>query len=316
MMDRKRLSFAKALLWIVISMFTTTGVFYSFFYPFKDLSKEVKKETKNRIVSIIQTGPEKEALPTVCLAEILNLSCDCEVSLDHFDIEEATKKLLAVPVIKEAKIKKVFPETLYIDYTIRHPIASLYDFENVAIDEEGYLFPLVPFFSPKNLPEVYIGLSPFGVRPQNPLLPTAEWGRSLESPPLKLALNILKLLKEGDLSTKIGLRRIDVSHAFKESFGSREVVLFCEDEITHKHLNKEAIFLLPRLLRLSTKDYSQDLGNYLKLREELLKLERKELKIPQDELLDMELKDKITLIKTSEKMIDFRIPHLAFIEVK
>jgi hypothetical protein len=62
---------------------------------------------------------------------------------------------------------------------------------------------------------------------------------------------------------------------------------------------------LPRILRLSTKHYAQELGNYLKLREQLLEEERKISSLPEHTG---------TTVRLKEKIIDFRIQKLAFIE--
>ncbi len=42
---------------------------------------------------------------------------------------------------------------------MRTPYAYIGEFANTAIDKEGYLFPFRPFFTPKNLPILYIGLN-------------------------------------------------------------------------------------------------------------------------------------------------------------
>lgn len=101
------------------------------------------------------------------------------------------------------------------------------------------------------------------------------------------------------------VRRIDVSNAFEESLGRREIILYAEDEVLATHLEKELHFIFPRLIRLSTKNYAQELANYLKLREQLLEKEQKQLTIPDSEKCR---------VVYPQKVIDFRIPQLAFIE--
>ena len=91
-------------------------------------------DPKYQIISIIQTGPEKEALKTVYLAELLSLSSDSFASLYDFDCKEGEKKLLLSPLISSASIKKMEPDALYIDYEVRKPIAWLSDYQNIGID--------------------------------------------------------------------------------------------------------------------------------------------------------------------------------------
>ena len=158
-----------------------------------------------------------------------------------FDPLLAQKRLLSCPLIKEAKVKLTSPETVYVDYTVRQPIAWLYDFENIALDEEGYPFPVSPFFTPKRLPEVYLGIRNF------------YWGRPLKERNAELALTILQLLNRLSLQVK----RLDVSKAFLPSLGRREVVLILEEQGFTKSL------------RLTPKNVAQELGNYLELRSKL-----------------------------------------------
>jgi cell division septal protein FtsQ len=100
----------------------------------------------------VQTGPQKEILTTTYLAELINIAADPPTPIAYFNPQLAEKRLLASPVIKEAKVELIEPDTIYIDYTVRQPWALLRDFENTAIDEFGYPFPISPFSPPKNLP--------------------------------------------------------------------------------------------------------------------------------------------------------------------
>nr|HNA62841.1 hypothetical protein [Rhabdochlamydiaceae bacterium] len=167
-------------------------------------------------------------------------------------------KLLASPVIQEASVKLINPDTVYIDYTVRQPLAALSDFENTAIDENGIPFPISPFFTPKKLIQVYLGIPQF------------FWNQPLTDSNTKLALTLLQLLEQLPLE----VRKIDVSQAFKGSLGQREIVMVIDEQGFSKHL------------RLTPKNFAQELGNYLELRKELPL-------IPQ--------------------VIDLRIPQLAFI---
>jgi hypothetical protein len=58
-------------------------------------------------------------------------------------------------------------------------------------------------------------------------------------------------------------------------------------------------------LRLSTKNYAQELGNYLKLREVLLAEEQKTLSL---------LESSESTVRLKEKILDFRLQQLAFIQ--
>lgn len=245
------------------------------------------------IQTIVQTGPQKEALPTDYLAELLDLSQNHPQKIRDFDLKKAEQKLCASPVIKEAEVKILKAGGLYIDYRVRVPIALLYDFENVAIDEDKCIFPLIPFFPPKNLPEIYLGIS------------ISEMKRQLQGDKIQLALDILKLVGEPIVKDFIRLRRIDVSKAFESSYGQQEVVLILEDEIISKTEMHEVHYFLPQYLRLTRKNYAQELGNYLKLREDLLRKEESKLELP---------KTNETIVRLNPKIIDLRLDQLAFIK--
>ena len=101
------------------------------------------------------------------------------------------------------------------------------------------------------------------------------------------------------------VKRIDVSNAFEKSYGQREIVLITQDELYCNAKDQEIRFTFPRILRLSTKNYSQELANYLKLREELLEKEK--------HILQTQNPGK-KRISFPQKIIDFRISQLAFIE--
>jgi hypothetical protein len=175
-------------------------------------------------------------------------------------------------------------------------LAYLADYDNVVIDREGYPFPCTPFFSPKNLPEIYLGLSPFGVSPEDPEKPCVQWCSPLKGKYFDLALDVLSYVTDAAVSDYFNVTWIDVSRAFSLSCGTREIVLITKDTL---FLNNEK-HSIPRLLRLSTRNYTQELGNYLKLREQLVEEDRRQLG-----LLGANI---------PERIIAFRIPNLAFVE--
>lgn len=288
-----KLSLFKALLLIGISTLLINGTAYLGLKGYFSWKKRAELLSNTYIQTIVQTGPQKEALTTTYLSELLGLSQDHPLKVEEIDLKKAEQKLRSSPVIKEAEVKILKLGALYIDYTVRVPAAMLYDFENMAIDEEGVVFPLTPFFSPKNLPEIYLGLS------------FSEMKRHLEGAKIELAFEILKLVSEPIVKDFIHLRRIDVSKAFEKSYGQQEVVLILEDEILSKTEGKEIHYFLPQYLRLTRKNFAKELGNYLKLREELLKKVESQLQLP----LNQE-----TVVRLKSKIIDLRLDQLAFIK--
>ena len=191
---------------------------------------ERRAPLKTPIKVIAQTGPIKEGLKTDYLAEILDLSINNPKCLDINEVEKIIEKS---PLIKKVSASYLNPETLYIDYTLRNPIFALIDLENMALDLEGYLFPLNPYFTPKKLPELYLGLKEM-----------ISFDKPLTGKEMILATHLYSLFKEKII-------RIDLSRINESSLGKREIIIILKSpkKVTH-------------ILRLSPKRYEEQLENY------------------------------------------------------
>ena len=248
------------------------------------------KDPKYQIIALVQTGPEREALQTGCLAEVLGLSMDAPTNLYALNLEEARRKLLAFPLIKEALLRRISPGTLYIDYTIRKPFAFLGDYTNTAVDEEGVLFPFSPFFTPKNLPEIYFGLMKQAGG--------SIWGKVLEGRKAELGLQLAQAIMIHCCSGGSRLIRLDLSCCFAQSEGEQQLIALLEDRCLNEQQTFHTEF---HLLRLGTKNYLQGLGNYLVLRDFLR--DKRELLTGAEDRPEKQL-----------TIIDLRIPKLGFIK--
>lgn len=261
--------------------------------------KERSLDPKYHIHTIVQTGIEKEALKTSYLAELLSLSRDRPVSLYTFQTEIAESQLLQSPLICEAKVRKVFPDRICIDYEVRRPIAKIADYENVAIDTDRFLFPLAPFFSPKEIPEIYLGLPDFHAPPDSLGRSGGKWLEPLENPFIDLAFEILHFLERVQQREGMKIKRIDVSNAFAPTLGLREIVLITEEEFL---LPQGGVANFPKILRLSPKDYPQQLASFFLLRRRMEADYRRQCASLQ------------TSMRFSPRIVDLRISHLAFVE--
>lgn len=247
------------LAWIVGSLLIVPGStvkLYEYFF-------KRPKPLPHYLCRMIATGPQREALSTSYLAELMQLSADCPTLFNQFDRDLAEKGLRASPVIKEASIKVIKPDTVYVDYTVRKPMALLDDFENTAFDEDGVVFPMIPFFSPKKLPEVYLGIK------------TVRWGHPLQGHQMALALKFLKTISNYSLH----LQRLDVSRAFASSLGKREVIVVVVENGFSK------------ILRLTPKNFTQELGNYLELCQKLP---------PEPQVIDLRI-SKLAFVETNQQ---------------
>ncbi len=302
-----QLPLVQALSWILGSMIIVSVSAHLGLKSYFAKKQLCARSAQYAISTIVQTGPQKEALKTSYLAELLKLSANRSPSSLTFNLKAAESALLASPLISQAQVKLIQPNALYIDYKIRQPVAWLYDYQNTALDKLGHPIPFSPFFSPKNLPEIYLGLAEFAAPSEELDRPTANWGKPLEGKYVELSFSLLRLLDDPQIRDVFQVKRIDVSNAFAESYGTREIVLIVEDTIVCQKGDKEYHFIFPKILRLSTKNYAQELGNYLKLRQQLIAKESQEVqKTPLNQLTSP--------IRKKEKIIDFRIENLAFID--
>lgn len=245
----KKLSFKRALIWILFSTALISGtaaLATLYYFNFQEIQLQDEHYT---ITTIQQVGQDSGRLSTSYLAELLELSIDSKVNLIGYKIDQAEKKLLISPIIKSAKVYKVKPSTLAINYSLRKPLFRLIDFENAAIDKEGMVFPITPFFDCDELPELYLGTS----------VESFKWGQIVELEEEQLALEIVDSVLALDLFKTIEIRKIDVSKIRYPSSGERQVVIVC----------RERGFFNDWILRFRVSDIQQQMIQFVSLLEYL-----------------------------------------------
>lgn len=269
-----------ALRWILFSVLLISGTLVGGLLFWHYYQQSRLSDPRYTLVAIVQSCRDKEPLQTNYLAELLGLSIDRPTNLYRFDVYSAEQKLLSCPLIKSVKIKKIKPGMLYIDYSLRKPIAYVLNFSNTAIDAEGILIPFKPFHTPKKIPELIFNLPP-----------DLTWGDKITGDNISLAYAVIKQIEDERLVC--GLKRIDISKAFSQKCGEREIVLFFEDFINSDSI---AQMRTPQLyiVRFSPQNWQKQLVNYKKLWQKL-SLEKKRPKPP--------------------AVIDMRISQLAFITI-
>ena len=118
---------------------------------------------------------------------------------------------------------------------------------------------------------------------------------------INLAFSLLELIHEIGLSHVV---RIDLCQAFASSCGKREIVLTVDNVIVQWHNGLEQQIVFPHLLRLGTKNYREQLINYLNLKEELIEQEKKNIILQINQ----------PFLRLREKVIDLRLSKLAFVQ--
>ncbi len=288
----------KAMTVLIGSVVATWVVAFAGYAVYSSWKTRRFESEKYKISAIIQTGPEKEALRSVYLSELLGLSVDSPKNLYALDLKKAELALLSSPLISKAKVKRMAPNTLYVDYEVRKPVAWLSDYRNTAIDQEGYLFPVAPFLTPKEMPEIYLGLPCFGKPEDHFGRAGGNWRAPLQNKHLKLAFDLLQAFEGSPWKEGLRIKRIDVSNAFSPTLGRREIVLFTEEEI----LLKELSFVFPKILRLAPRDGAQQLQNFFALRRSMIDDYRKQLSAIGHSM------------EFAPRIVDLRVPQLAFVE--
>lgn len=256
---------------------------FSIYGFFEYQSSSVEKNGVYPIKVIVQTTTAKEKLKTELFAQLLELNKGTEIDLNQFDLEKGKEKILGFPLIKNVSIKKIYPESLQIAYDLKTPLFFLADFENVAMDDEGSLFPIEPYLSPKKLPIIQLGISFNG------------WDKKVEDRRFTLVKELMFLL---NTQTELEVKKIDVSNAYSSQYGKREILLRVEEKLFNGH----HIFYFPFLLRLNPNHFEKQLSNFLELQKKMLKDYEKQL-------------ESLTESKRfEERVIDLRIEDLALIE--
>ncbi len=275
----ERIPLKRALLWIFLSVMAVTGgatlgwLYYLHWIHVK------QGDSAFNIEVIAQTYSPGERLETEYLAELLNLSKDRPVNLYSLNPRFAEEKLRSNPLIKKARVQKIKPGTVHIDYRIRKPAAYLGDYTNTAIDEEGVLIPFLPFFTPKKLPKFYLGEEL-----------TEVWGRRLCGEKYLLCQTLLDRFSALGMTVK----SIDVSRIDLPSFAEREVIAHIEDSVEKDN----AFVIVPMILRLSPHSCIRVLDDFSAL------WEREAKKIADTDE---------NFIRQPVKIIDLRVDSLAFI---
>lgn len=276
---------------ILVSVITISGSFWILFYTYTQIISYRSHDPKYAISLIEQTSSQKEALKTVFLAELLNLSADRPQNYYHFDPKMAERHLNSLPIFKQVKVQKKYPNIAHINYEMRKPFAYLYDFANTMIDENGICFPVQPFFTPKLLPQIYLGAH----KKKHANSSANPWGCKVPEIDLKRAADIT-LSFDKVKKNHSQLRFIDLSRIDHENFGKREIILQIEEiNLSDKNLHPTPLL---RTLRLHYETYEQGIANYFRFHQYCFHQENSLKENP--------------FLKQGHLVIDLRIPKLAF----
>lgn len=210
----EKMPLKRAFLWVLMSVMAVSGTATFGWLYYLHWKESLISNPQYTIRLIAQTSPPGVHLDTEFFAEVLGLSRDRPTNLYAFNVKEGERRLNRHPVIKRARVQALPPESLHIDYEVRVPVAYLGDFMNVAVDDEKVMIPFLPFFTPKRLPKLYLGLDE-----------SVVWGERLTDSRLKLGHAILEAFRKRGIVVK----SLDLSRLEAASYGGREIVATLEE---------------------------------------------------------------------------------------
>lgn len=244
--------------------FTLTVAFLSYQY-YLQWVEERKVDQRFVVQGLIQTGYEKEPLPTEALIELMGLSHDKPLNLYAASEKRLANRLLTTPFFKEVKVGKIYPNVLYVDYVAKKPFAYLKDYSNTLIAEDGTLLPFKPFFPPKNFPSIYLG----------PLLAVAPgeriFGHTVNAKTMELVKSFTTRAQDYFEKRGFRLEFIDFQNAERGSQELSEIVLLVEGK---RRFAKDREVDLKVLIRFAVESYSEAMGAF----ERILKNEDKRIR--------------------------------------
>lgn len=265
-----------AFFWIFLATMAISGTASISLVAYKWYVRQAANDDTYIITTLKQHTTTPHALPSNMLEELIGLSKDWPTYLTSFNTQAALQRLKSSPFIKKADIKKISPNTIYVDYVLRQPVASLAGYSHAAFDDDGVVYPLD--FSQENtlLPEIVLDTTDQQI----------NWGQRLSSKNFTQALAVLDLLKKGSQLQPLTVERIDVSRIESLSAGQREIlVVLNENGISDQPLK---IFL-----RLSIEHYEKGLENFW-----ILYRHEKSMKEE---------------FASTDTIVDLRVPQLAFL---
>ncbi len=117
----ERIPLKRALLVIFLSVIAITGsaTLGWFYYLHRIHVKQGDSAYNIEVIAATRRAAGK--LESDYIAELLGLSKDKPVNLYTLSLKEAEAKLRKSPLIKKARVEKIKPKTLHIDYMPSHP---------------------------------------------------------------------------------------------------------------------------------------------------------------------------------------------------
>ncbi len=169
-----------------------------------------KKETSPVFLkTIVQKTTTIESLSPRFFSDYLGLSPKGRsLQIQNLDIKKIQNKLTEFPIFEKVQSEFTPQGELLVSYELRRPAFLLHDFSNCGIDNLGFFIPMAPYYSPKKLTSIFLGIHHL------------EWNKAYN---IKEALEILNFFSPYQ-SDDFNIKLIDLSHV-KESIPARREII-------------------------------------------------------------------------------------------
>jgi hypothetical protein len=208
-----------------------------------------KKETKPKVLTtLIQKTSFSTPISPRFFSDYLMLNPSGKwLEISKLDETKIENKLKEFPIFDKIQAHILSTGELEIAYDLKKPQFLLADFTNLAIDPKGSIFPLRPFFPPKKIPQVYLGIQ------------SIDW-KSINN--IKKALQIQKILDE-ILDDEIDIEMIDLSNQDHKVSSLKQIVVTLSYKGIKHYLRLSPDHLEKALLRYLTLYKENDLNEFL-----------------------------------------------------
>jgi|GEM_PF-3033138 len=157
-MRKKTVTTKEAFLFVLKATCIFWSLTYVLYALYSHCRYRLEESPSYNIVAVVSKSPVQKKLPPRLLQEILDLSQDKPTNMFRFDMKRAKQRFEQYGCFKKVKMRLQRPGVLIVDYDLYEPYAALGDYENLAVDRaKKHIFPMHPFFTPKKLPEIYLG---------------------------------------------------------------------------------------------------------------------------------------------------------------
>lgn len=95
------------------------------------------------------------SLPFDVLQALLALSPEEKKNLSRVDVYRLEQRLLECSAISSGTVRRLLPDTLVVDYTLKKPLFQIGGGHSLLVDDKGSLFRKTPYFPSLSLPILF-----------------------------------------------------------------------------------------------------------------------------------------------------------------